>query len=188
MDELSRYVVGRPFPKDSHAVLSEQTEVIYYAKQNGINLLDNHLDAAHGENYLEFFIRMGKTHLALALLPYNLTHLGNRTNSTFRLLLDNLEVSPKYDQMYVREHVRQMKKESPEQFLMWRQLNERMVFRLFEQGIMPTDADMLSHATDIVLKQDPDFFNKLKQRQLRRIQQAKSPVDICRLIPQQEYT
>jgi len=68
MDILSEYALKRPFPRNMSEVLCEQTEVIYMAKQAGINPLKPHLSCSD-EIYLDFFVRIGKPHLALALLP-----------------------------------------------------------------------------------------------------------------------
>ncbi|MDY6407978.1 MAG: hypothetical protein SPL08_04700 [Pseudomonadota bacterium] len=61
----------------------------------------------------------------------------------------------------------------------WQKDSKDLIFLLFQRGIYPqNNSELFQYLAPVVLEREPDFFEKKKQRVLRRIQCAKTPLQI----------
>lgn len=61
----------------------------------------------------------------------------------------------------------------------WQKDSKDLIYLLFQKGIYPqNDEKLFQFLAPVVLEREPDFFEKKRQRVLKRIQRAQTPVQI----------
>ena len=81
-----------------------------------------------------------------------------------------------------KEKIKKLKeslKDGLEHHKVWQKDSKDLICLLFQKGIYPqNDAELFQFLAPVILERDPDFFEKKKQRVLRRIQRARTPIQI----------
>ena len=61
----------------------------------------------------------------------------------------------------------------------WQKDSKDLIYLLFQKGVYPqNDEKLFQFLAPVVLEREPDFFEKKRQRVLKRIQRAQTPVQI----------
>ena len=61
----------------------------------------------------------------------------------------------------------------------WQKDSEDLIYLLFQKGIYPqNDEKLFQYLAPVVLEREPDFFEKKRQRVLKQVQRARTPIQI----------
>lgn len=167
LDMTLEYLSEADLP-DSVKQMQQERKLVRLILEAGGN--PNYYGLMHRRKVFDTFLLKGQSHIALEIAKSEEFTGPENIESIFGVLIKSLdENSGKDSKVTKKESTLNVQKYS---------VLEELGYTLFQQGVYPRDKEVFERLAPIILKKDPEFFNKRKEQTITQLKHAKTPIQV----------